>query len=86
MLLLPPFLANVKGLFRRGKCHKEVGDFKEARNDFKDALSLDPTLSPTIEAMEQEMQTEQRRLDEMDKDRFRRIFNANGHPGEEQST
>lgn len=65
---------NVKGYFRRGQCHQSVGDYREARSDFAQALQLDPSLHGTVATLEQQMVAEQRRRDEVDKNKYKRIF------------
>jgi tetratricopeptide (TPR) repeat protein len=66
---------NVKGLFRRAKCHQSVGNYQEARDDFKEALRLDPTLKASVAKLVEQMIAEQRRIDELDKTKFQKIFN-----------
>uniref|UniRef100_A0A170X9A4 Ah receptor-interacting n=1 Tax=Triatoma infestans TaxID=30076 RepID=A0A170X9A4_TRIIF len=39
---------NVKALFRRGKAHAAIWNYKEAKSDFEQSLKLDPSLSACI--------------------------------------
>jgi AH receptor-interacting protein len=65
---------NVKGLFRRGKCARAVGDFDEARADLKRVVELDASLRGAVGKELEEIAKEERRLEEKDKATFSKLF------------
>lgn len=53
----------MKALFKRGKAHALILNEKESREDFKQALKLDPSIKS---AVDREINAMQRRLKERD--------------------
>ncbi|CAG7825264.1 unnamed protein product [Allacma fusca] len=68
--------SNVKGLFRRAKCHAFVGNTNEASIDFTRAVELDSSLKTSVTEEMKKLSLQDKAHDENTKKLFQKMFNA----------
>ena len=67
---------NVKGLFRRAKCHRCVGNDAEACADFSRAMELDESLADAVATELKKLTMETKQKNEKDKQVFQKMFGS----------
>lgn len=71
---------HVKGLFRRGNAYMELGDFDEARADFKQMIAIDNTTAADANAALQKLKKKEQEAELKAKKQFKGLFDKK--PGE----
>lgn len=65
---------NVKALFRRAKAHVGAWNPEEAQEDFQKVMTLDSSLTPTVQKELKLLEELQKRKDSEDRNKLKGLF------------
>lgn len=73
-MLLFVVLDNVKALFRRAKAHVGAWNPEEAQEDFQKVMTLDSSLTPTVQKELKLLEELQKQKDSEDRNKLKGLF------------